>query len=69
VSYIDRFTGKPIDRIRLPKLNGETCDECGSECIDNCIICGAPQCCPACCAEACEPTPPTPDAPSPPSLT
>jgi len=52
--YIDRFTGKPFDRIsqRLPKSNGETCDHCGGECIDNCMRCGAPQCCPACCADS-----------------
>lgn len=28
-----------------------TCDECGTELIDECLRCGAPQCCPKCCAE------------------
>jgi len=27
------------------------CPECGEVCIDGCVMCGAPQCCPACCAE------------------
>ena len=50
----DRFTGKPFDKTsdRLPEANGHFCDECGTELIDHCIICGAPQCCPKCCAEA-----------------
>ena len=28
------------------------CDTCGEELIDRCFICGAPVCCPRCCAEA-----------------
>lgn len=32
-------------------LNGNICFTCGSECIDKCSQCGAPQCCPKCCAE------------------
>lgn len=32
--------------------NGTPCDDCGTECQDNCLVCGAPQCCPKCCAEA-----------------
>ena len=52
--FYDRFTGKPVDRIsdRLPKGNGHKCEDCGTECIDNCMVCGAPQCCPKCCAES-----------------
>lgn len=51
--YTDRFTGKLIDypSSNLPSLNGDKCDNCGSELIDRCIRCGAPQCCPWCCAE------------------
>lgn len=50
----DRFTGKPIDKAsdRLPRPNGGHCDECGSETIDHCPVCGAPQCCPKCCSDA-----------------
>lgn len=50
----DRYTGKPVDYPSdlLPALNGEKCDHCGSECIDRCVICGAPQCCPVCCRES-----------------
>ena len=32
--------------------NGLRCDDCDAECIDACYVCGAPQCCPACCLEA-----------------
>ena len=28
------------------------CDVCGTALIDNCLICGAPQCCPKCCKKA-----------------
>lgn len=31
--------------------NGIICEECGTEGIDCCSKCGAPQCCPKCCAE------------------
>ncbi|MES0445049.1 MAG: hypothetical protein ABUJ92_00750 [Desulfobacterales bacterium] len=31
-------------------MNGNFCFDCGTECIDNCPRCGAPQCCPKCCA-------------------
>lgn len=50
----DRFTGKPIDKAsdHFPHLNGGHCDECGSATIDHCPTCGAPQCCPKCCADA-----------------
>lgn len=30
----------------------ETCEDCGTEIIENCQICGAPNCCPRCCKEA-----------------
>lgn len=29
--------------------NGQRCESCGAWCIDNCVRCGAPQCCPQCC--------------------
>lgn len=52
----DKFTGKPIDKASdcLPHLNGGRCDACGTETIDGCPVCGAPQCCPRCCADAIE---------------
>ena len=28
-----------------------TCDECGTELVDECLRCGALQCCPKCCIE------------------
>ena len=51
---IDKFTGKPIDKLsdRLPHPNGGRCETCGTETIDHCPVCGAPQCCPSCCADA-----------------
>lgn len=51
MSYSNPWTGKPVDSISdlLPRPNGVTCKHCGSPCIDNCIMCGAPQCCPSCC--------------------
>lgn len=47
------YTGKELDKLsdNLQRLNGRICDQCGSECIDRCLRCGAPQCCPKCCAE------------------
>ena len=52
--YCDRYTGKPVDHFTdlLPSPNGGQCEACGSETIDRCLVCGAPQCCPVCCAEA-----------------
>lgn len=54
MSHTDRFTGKEYDSIsdRLPHYNGQKCDTCGGPAIDHCAMCGAPQCCPKCCAEA-----------------
>jgi hypothetical protein len=53
MAVADPWTGKlrdyPSDL--LPKPNGGTCDQCGSACIDRCLMCGAPQCCPVCCLE------------------
>ncbi len=50
---VDKFTGKPVPetrpRLRIP--NGEHCDDCGTELVDQCWLCGAPVCCPRCCAE------------------
>ena len=52
-SLLDRFSGKPIDKPSdmLPEKNGGICEHCGSETIDHCPMCGAPQCCPTCCKE------------------
>jgi chromosome segregation ATPase len=30
----------------------ERCDDCGTELIDKCAVCGAPVCCPLCCARS-----------------
>lgn len=51
---VDPWTGKPVDRRSdlYPSFNGRKCEDCGAECIDRCIRCGAPQCCPRCCFEA-----------------
>jgi hypothetical protein len=53
---IDNFTNQPIDKPSdiFPRLNGGHCDFCGSATIDHCPVCGAPQCCPRCCAETTE---------------
>lgn len=53
---VDRFTGKLIDSPldNMPTLNGGICEICGTLIIDRCLVCGAPQCCPKCCAEATE---------------
>lgn len=32
--------------------NGTICEVCGNECQDNCIRCGATQCCDYCCLQA-----------------
>lgn len=39
-----------INVLRMP--NKQFCDVCGTECVDRCFKCGAPQCCPKCCDEA-----------------
>lgn len=51
--YFDKFTGKQYDlpSDALSHFNGHKCEYCGSECIDRCFICGAPQCCLKCCME------------------
>ena len=51
--FFDRWTGREIDRTTesLPSSNGMFCETCGTECVDRCLICGAPQCCPRCCWE------------------
>ena len=39
--------------LKVPaQLGKERCDDCGTELIDSCLICGAPVCCPKCCARA-----------------
>ena len=54
VEWINRFSGKPepggFERFGRPA--GYKCDDCGTECICDCMVCGAPNCCPRCCAEA-----------------
>jgi hypothetical protein len=52
----DSFTGKPIDRLSdlLPRRTDQICDDCGTYLIDRCGRCGAPVCCPRCCAEDAE---------------
>ena len=54
MTLCDLYTGKPVDRPSdlLPEPNGLFCDKCGTEAIDRCPMCGAPVCCPKCCAEA-----------------
>lgn len=50
--YQDKYTWKQTDRPRWSDFgtpNGTFCEVCGTECIDRCINCGAPQCCPKCC--------------------
>ena len=47
---ISDFTGKPTPRI-LAKTQ-KRCDDCGTELINDCWVCGAPVCCPKCCMEA-----------------
>lgn len=42
----------PLPHEEFGRPNGLVCDECGTECVDRCLSCGAPQCCPRCCAEA-----------------
>lgn len=52
---VDRFTGKPAPEAvsqRLPRTTKEVCETCGTQIIDRCLVCGAPQCCPKCCHEA-----------------
>lgn len=34
---------------RLAELEKGRCEHCGANTIDNCLVCGAPQCCPQCC--------------------
>lgn len=52
----DPYTGRPIDHLTdlLSSATGKRCEDCGTEIIDRCLRCGAPQCCPRCCVEAME---------------
>lgn len=54
VEWINRFSGKPEPGgfERFGRRAGYKCDDCGTECICDCMVCGAPNCCPRCCAEA-----------------
>lgn len=51
---VDKFTGKRVDKPSdlLPSESKCTCDECGTNLINRCLICGTPVCCPKCCEEA-----------------
>lgn len=53
--YIDRYTGKPFDKLsdRLPTQLTEKCGNGhDTHLITNCLRCGAPVCCPDCCVES-----------------
>ena len=53
--YRDKYTGKAIDKPsdRLPRESKSKCDRHTEVyIICNCLRCGAPNCCPACCEEA-----------------
>jgi len=39
------------DRDNVDRMFG-LCGTCGTPIIDDCQVCGAPQCCPRCCLEA-----------------
>lgn len=41
-----------VNIIKYWESNGRKCERCGTECVDGCLSCGAPQCCPKCCLEA-----------------
>jgi len=53
---INYFTGKPEPVLQNSDFyNRETdskCEHCNTNLIDNCMWCGAPVCCPKCCAES-----------------
>lgn len=48
-SVLDDF----LEKYSKYKMNMDKpkCEHCGTELIDDCLSCGAPQCCPACCEE------------------
>lgn len=33
-------------------MSPDVCEHCGTKLIDECLMCGAPVCCPKCCLEA-----------------
>lgn len=35
----------------LQAATGRHCEHCGTQIIDDCCVCGSPQCCPKCCDE------------------
>lgn len=47
-----RSIERPWKYSEMGKPNGRKCEDCGTECNDRCLVCGAPQCCPKCCIEA-----------------
>ena len=51
--YLDKWTGKPCDPPweTIHDNDGEPCEHCGTPTICNCVVCGAPVCCPKCCYE------------------
>jgi len=51
--HFDTFTGKQLDGPHLMGTStGEFCEVCGAEIIARCPRCGAPNCCPGCCANS-----------------
>jgi hypothetical protein len=49
----DPWTGKRVDKLSdlLPSEGASLCEECGTRLINRCLRCGAPVCCPKCCAQ------------------
>lgn len=51
---VSKWTGKPIDRNRYPlgrELKAKCDDHAEINLLADCIVCGAPVCCPQCCHE------------------
>ena len=48
---ISSLVGKPIPQF-IDETEHEKCEYCGTELVSNCVICGAPVCCPKCCNES-----------------
>ena len=51
MDYLNQFSGKPQPFNGLPRQTNEKCEKCGTPLINDCILCGAPICCPKCCKE------------------
>ncbi len=48
---IIRLNGKERVKMGIAIVDGSRCDICGTKCITNCLLCGAPNCCPKCCED------------------